>query len=151
MIRRATQADLEALSRLEGELFPVGPWSEGALRSQLDHPDGWTAVATEEGPIQAYALLRRVVDEVELLRIGVAPAFRRHGLGRALLEAGGSWAASLGAATIHLEVRARDPIATAFYRSLGFEIRGRRPHYYGAGEDALLMARSSSAARVPIP
>ncbi len=146
MIRSATVADLHALADLERRLFPAGPWSRGSLAEAVDSADVFSAVASVGGTARAYAILRRAADEAELLRIGVSPDLRRQGLGRALLTAGERWAVGSGAVRIFLEVRALDPRATAFYGALGYLPCGRRPHYYGPGEDALLMARPLSVA-----
>ena len=45
-----------------------------------------------------------------------------------------------GIVEMTLEVRVSNGAAQALYRSFGFEIVGRRPHYYtDDGEDALVM------------
>ena len=81
-----------------------------------------------------------VVDgDVQILKVGVDPAWRRHGIARELLSRIASDARDLGARTCSLEVRAGNDGAQAFYRALGFESLGTRPRYYSDGEDALIM------------
>lgn len=74
-------------------------------------------------------------DEAEVLNIAVDPVFKRRGAGRALL-------AQAGGRTLHLEVRASNTDAIAFYQALGFSESGRRRAYYREPvEDAVLMRR----------
>ena len=81
-----------------------------------------------------------IVDgDVQILKVGVDPAWRRHGIARELLSRVASDARDLGARTCSLEVRAGNDGAQAFYRALDFEPLGKRPRYYSDGEDALIM------------
>ena len=48
-------------------------------------------------------------------------------------------AAERGAASMALEVAERNGPARSLYAALGFTPVGRRPGYYGAGDDALVL------------
>ena len=81
-----------------------------------------------------------VVDgDLQILKVGVDPAWRRHGIARVLLARVADDARNLGARTSSLEVRAANAGAQALYAALGYETLGRRPRYYSDGEDALIM------------
>ncbi|NHM14615.1 tRNA (adenosine(37)-N6)-threonylcarbamoyltransferase complex transferase subunit TsaD [Xiamenia xianingshaonis] len=81
-----------------------------------------------------------VVDgQVQILKVGVDPAFRRRGIARELLSRVAADGRDLGASTCSLEVRAGNAGARAFYESLGMHALGTRPRYYSDGEDALIM------------
>lgn len=70
----------------------------------------------------------------------VAPAFRRQGVGRALLRAAFAQLCSEGAVFCFLEVRESNAPAIALYQSLGFAAVGRRRGFYQTpAEDALVM------------
>ena len=77
----------------------------------------------------------------------VERAYRRHGMGTALLQACAEWAAGLasfkkGEFTLRLEVRASNVAALALYQHHGFILEGRRRAYYSTPtEDALLLGR----------
>ncbi len=62
--------------------------------------------------------------------MGVLPAWRRRGIGRALLDAVVAEAGARGIASIVLEVAADNEAARRLYAALGFVQVGRRPRYY---------------------
>lgn len=79
----------------------------------------------------------------ELESMVVDESFRRNGIGNALMRAVLEWAATLGARSLRLEVRAGNDRAIRFYRSLGLSSMGTRPGYYrDPPEDGLLMGQS---------
>ncbi|MCM0019618.1 MAG: GNAT family N-acetyltransferase, partial [Tagaea sp.] len=77
-----------------------------------------------------------------LLTLGVAPEYRRQGLGAALVRAVA--AVVPRARSLHLEVAADNAPALTLYRTLGFGQIGRRKDYYrrqdGHLADALTFA-----------
>ena len=76
----------------------------------------------------------------ELEGVFVDRAYRRQGIGGALVAACLAWAAGTGATTIRLEVRASNAAALALYRRHGFATIGVRPAYYSVPlEDAVLL------------
>jgi ribosomal-protein-alanine N-acetyltransferase len=77
-------------------------------------------------------LARAAAGEAEILTLAVMPPARGQGLGRALLQSAAAHAASLGAASVFLEVGADNPAALALYASLGFDRVGQRKAYYAA-------------------
>ena len=99
-------------------------------------------VAEEDGEVVAAVAARTVADEAEILNLAVAPAWRRRGVGRGLMDAVIADSAREGAARVFLEVRESNVAARAFYSRLGFLLRGRRTAYYrNPVEDALVLAR----------
>jgi ribosomal-protein-alanine N-acetyltransferase len=114
-------------------------WDAAALSSLLANPAvgvmGW-----EQGrEIVAYLLYQRVAEEAEILRIGVMPGQRRHGLAGRLLAEFLGWARSQGITRVLLDVRAGNAAALALYRRAGFHHKGTRARYYrNPAEDALL-------------
>lgn len=93
--------------------------------------------------ICGYAVLMPVLEEAELLNIGVAAGRQRKGLGRAMLREMLDAARNKNMRRVYLEVRPSNAAAIALYRSAGFaEIGVRRGYYQNANgsEDALLMA-----------
>lgn len=141
-VRPARGADLVRLAEIEAASF-ADPWPVDLLAVELVHPQAILLVASRgREPAAAYAVFRHAAGEAELLRVGVAPAERRRGLARALVEAGLTWLRAEKVEVCHLEVRVDNHGAIALYESLGFECTGRRREYYRDGTDALLYAKS---------
>ena len=81
-----------------------------------------------------------IVDgDVQILKIGTDPAWRRRGIARQLISRVASDARDLGAKTVSLEVRISNAGAQAFYETLGMRQIGKRPRYYSDREDAVIM------------
>lgn len=137
--RRATAADADALAALDATCFDIG-WDAAAMRTLLsgELTLAWRRDVGDQ--MAAAVLVRWVAGEGEVLRIGVAPAYRRQGHARALMTAVIDELGPSLTHGLHLEVRASNVAARALYTTLGFEDVGRREHYYVAPvEDAVLM------------
>ncbi len=116
------------------------PWSTQEFQTLLQSPHVFAA-----GDQRAFALVRVIADEAELLTIATDPAFQRQGLARQVMAGWQAEAARRGAVTAFLEVAADNTPAINLYESCGFESCGRRAAYYqrtqGQAADALLMQR----------
>ena len=124
-------------------------FGEGWTRSQcagiLPMPGVSLMIArVNGGRPAAFSLFRTIADEGELLLLAVAPEFRRHGIGRKLLDHFLEEARQAGVSRVHLEVREGNP-AVVLYRHAGFTLAGRRTKYYrgrfGGEFDALTLHR----------
>lgn len=141
-------AAADELARLERDCLS-DPWSPADLALYLGSGAvvGWILRAAAEPQRAAgYALFQLLPGEAELLRMGVAPALRRRGLGRRLLAGCLAELAAGGRPLCHLEVRAGNRAARALYERLGFAAVGRRRGYYADGEDAVRYRRGDVAA-----
>lgn len=134
------------LSGMHGVCF-TETWSADAMAGLLDMPgaegviavDGQSLTPAMEPPGPAGMVLWRVAgDEAEILTIAVLPPWRRHGLGRRLLDHAMAESRTQGAAAMFLEVAADNVNAQALYQARGFVQVGVRKGYY-AGKDALVM------------
>ena len=142
VIEPSSERDVQNFAALAREGGVPG-WSEGSVRSVLADPNAIARVARRQGSdASGFVLARCAADEVEVLIAAVAGPMRRAGIGTALVTAVLDEAARVGARTAHLEVRASNAAAIALYELLGFVAVGRRPRYYGATEDAILMSRT---------
>jgi len=135
--------DVEAVARLERELFAHDPWSVEQFWGELAHvPETrWYAVHEDGSGIDGYAGLFAVPPEADVQTIGVAPQSQGHGLGRELLSALVAEAERRGCVQLFLEVRVDNAAAIGLYERAGFERQGRRRNYYGDGIDALVLRR----------
>ncbi|GLR66545.1 N-acetyltransferase GCN5 [Acidocella aquatica] len=121
------------LARLHAGAFPGDPWDERSFATLLGQP-GVVCFVDERG---GFLLLRTVLDEAEILTIGVTAP--RQGIGGALMRQAIRAAGWQGVRTIHLEVAADNAAARALYASLGFTQTGFRKAYYPDGGDALTL------------
>ncbi len=121
------------------------PWSPGDFAECL--AVGMSIfVAETDAALIGYVVGRSVLDEAEILNVGVAPPARRHGVARALV--GALLAAFAGAAvrSVFLEVRESNFPARALYQSFAFQEVGRRPRYYRRPVEDAVILRAGIAA-----
>lgn len=137
--------DAGRLAELHAASFPKA-WDAAAIRDLFAGP-GVFAFVLPGG----FILARAVGDEAEILTLAVAPAARRQGIARVLIQAAASHALGLGARTLFLEVATGNDPARRLYAGLGFTAAGRRKAYYGAEDAHVLKAALPLANPVPIP
>lgn len=93
----------------------------------------------------AFALIRVVADEAEILTLATDPVHRRSGMGLALLGEAETLLRSKNVAKIFLEVSDANQPAQALYAKAGFAETARRPNYYvtpaGQRVDALILQK----------
>jgi ribosomal-protein-alanine N-acetyltransferase len=126
------------------------PWQRISFLSELTCRDALDVVVLDPlgRQILAYACLRLTLDEIHLLKIAVAPLWRRRGIASWLLDYCFGPAQRREARQVYLEVRRSNVSATEFYSKVGFQIIGTRPKYYtDTGEDALIMMKSLEEAQ----
>lgn len=140
-MRDMTPADVDAVLAIE-QAVQAYPWTRGNFMDALSN--GYVCRVDEEnGEIRGYAVLMPVLDEAELLNIGVAVGQQRKGLGRMMLSEILALARARNLRRVFLEVRASNTAALALYRSSGFSGIGVRRGYYqntNGSEDAITMA-----------
>ncbi len=119
-------------------------WSAAQCLSMLTLPDSQLLIAYNQDAIAGFAISRWVLDEEELMMIGILPEFQRLGIGKQLLLHVIDIAKTAARSKLYLEVRANNP-AIEFYRSMLFTPIGSRPNYYlstdGNRYDAVTMQR----------
>jgi len=130
---QAGMAHAPVLALMHAVAFPHDPWDALSFATLLAQP-GVLGLVDERG---GFLLLRLVLDEAEVLTIGVTAP--RQGLGEALMRAGLAEATARGGRDMHLEVAETNAPARALYAKLGFTQVGRRRAYYPDGGDALAL------------
>jgi ribosomal-protein-alanine N-acetyltransferase len=139
-IRDAVDRDLPRILEIERLAFP-SPWSLASFERELTLPFSRVMVATPDDGSSIVGFLCRwlIADECHVLNIAVHPDARRMGIGTVLITEAISEARSSGADVVTLEVRRTNLAARQLYRKFDFEERRLRRHYYGPGEDAIIM------------
>ena len=141
VFRRMREADLPRVMEIERAAFSH-PWSEDLVRRELSHEFSTVLLATDGpgGPVQGFAVVWLVHDELHVLNVAVAPEARRRGVAGALLDEAEARAGARGARVAMLEVRRSNAPAIGLYRARGYREVAVRPRYYAEdGEDALVM------------
>ena len=149
-IRDATDRDLPRIIEIERLAFPA-PWSLASFQRELTLPFSRIMVAlpaasheherddSDNGKIAGFLCRWLIADECHVLNIAVHPESRRLGIGTVLLAEAIAEARSTGTGVVSLEVRRSNLPARQLYRKFDFEERRLRRHYYGPGEDAIIM------------
>jgi len=141
-VRRATEADLEALTALWIEitrhhrdldpLFTLRQGAEGTIRSLLSSWLGDRAagvfVSEPAGEVVGFVCVRidrappilREVERAEITDLGVRRDHRRRGLGRWLVEAALAWVRERNVGRVEVRVVSGNREGEAFWRALGF-------------------------------
>ena len=138
-------ADLESAVQLD-------PWTHAQvldIAPMLHTSEYIGAVVEQSGQLLAYVVARTMLDECEILSVGVVNHLRGRGLGKQVLQQLFDQLPT-EIATVHLEVRVSNEPALKLYQGLGFVEVGRRKGYYAPTlntferEDARLMSRHIS-------
>ena len=124
----------EKLSNLHQKCFPNKPWSADDFRDLKQ--SGCEIIMSQNG----FIVYRIIVDEAEIITIGVNPENRRSGIASAMIGIIEKTIKNQGVKKIFLEVALTNTPALKLYENMGFKRVGIRPKYYD-GIDAILMAK----------
>lgn len=129
------QKMLDKIAELHKLCFPHKPWSAddfGELKKS-----GCEIVASQNG----FIVWRTVLDESEIITIGVHPDARGTGIAIAMIGLMENEIKKNGASKIFLEVSHTNTPAIKLYEKCGFVQIGKRKNYYSDGTDAILMQK----------
>lgn len=138
-VRSARPGDAGAVTRLLDVIYSEQRWFVGdaaasasslAARIAVDDPSrSLHLVAVAGRDLAGWLELHRSpvwrLEHVAVLTLAVAPAYRRHGVGRSLLRRSYEWCRREGVLKVSLNVRAGNTAAIALYESEGFALEGR--------------------------
>ena len=144
-IEPATLQSLDHAARLHALCFPGESWSradfEGILR--IAGASGHWAIdpAASQREPSGFLFDMLLGHAGEIVTLGVAPAARRRGAARALVENLLARARALGIASLTLEVADDNAGALALYETLGFQPVGTRRGYYRRPDASMMDAQ----------
>ena len=121
--------DAAAIAALHGASFNRG-WTEQEIEQLLLDRFVVAHRAAFGGRMAGFIITRLVQGEAEILSVAIAPARRRKGVGRRLLDLHLRRLAGLGARVVVLEVDENTVAARELYRRFGFNEAARREGYY---------------------
>ncbi len=132
--------DLPGVAALHATCFEDS-WHAELLSKILSAPGTFGLFCRPRGKTIGFIICSSSGQEGEILSLAVAPAVRRNGLGGVLLDAAKTHAITQEIDALFLEVAEDNMAARRLYENSGFEVIGRRPHYYrrryGPNVDAL--------------
>jgi ribosomal-protein-alanine N-acetyltransferase len=137
--------DIEAVLAIEQQSFTM-PWTDVMFRSELQNERTShmlvARVAQADDRIVGYLGYRVVLDEMHVVLVAVAPAWRQRGIARQMMCQAMDQARAAGCTRATLEVRVSNTPAQQLYYGLRFAPVGTRPKYYvRPTEDALILWR----------
>ncbi len=139
LIRHAQADDVAAVAALEAQVFP-DPWPAHLYAQEVCQSLRFQRVVYNAGGyLSAYLFACWQADELHVLKVATHPMYYGLGLATTLLHEAAAEAVRGHGRGIILEVRPANHRAVQLYRHLGYRVIGRRPRYYGDGEDALVM------------
>jgi ribosomal-protein-alanine N-acetyltransferase len=144
-----TADEIDDVMAVERACF-TNPWTEEMHRAELANPDRSHFLLARAGDqVVGACTYWRVLDEIHINNIAVVPAFRRAGIGSALLARVLQEGRAGGAARVLLEVRRSNEAARRLYGRAGFVLTQIRRRYYSdPDEDALVLTCDLSSADV---
>ena len=118
-----------------------GIWSRSQWKKELTDPKRICLGVIESANKQLLGICSAwlITDELQITFVAVNPTHQRKGLGRYLLSDLIKRSESFQINHMHLEVKANNETAKAFYKSIGFKTIGTRFNFYKDGNDALLL------------
>lgn len=132
-------SDIDAVVVIEHESFSV-PWTKDAFKQEIVNDRAHYLVMEEDNKIIGYGGFWQILDEGHFTNLAITPSYRNKGLGKKLIEAMLNFARTLDIASVTLEVRENNENALRAYKTLGFQIEGKRSRYYtNPVEDAMIM------------
>lgn len=144
ILEKTPHWSLDSWVELTGKAPPVkriALVARGSLPATTGSVPARLGLASEiELEIAGFIVARSLPPEAELESIGVIMQWQRRGIGRRLVVALVGELEKAKVEKLHLEVRASNGTAIAFYLSIGFAECGHRTRYYADPvEDAVLM------------
>ena len=142
-LRSYQPEDFEKLYEIDQACYePAVAYSRRELRNYLRFPDAECVVGEVEGEKVGFCLTIREGARGHIITIDVLEAFRRTGVGAALLAEVEGELAINGVREIGLETATDNDTAIAFWKKHGYRTLGVWKGYYPGGRDAYAMSKA---------
>jgi [ribosomal protein S18]-alanine N-acetyltransferase len=143
-LQLACRSDAPAIASMSRDLIEAGlgwQYRSERIRELIDDPEAVTLVARDGDRLTGFAIMTFGNERAHLVLLAVRQACRRRGIAQRMTRWLVESAVTAGIVSIHVELRAQNRAAYAFYRSLGFAETLRLPGYYRGREPAIRMLR----------
>ena len=139
IIEKITENDISSLVKIDEIVFG-GTFKESDFLGYVDSSIYRFYVAKIDGVNVGYIGYTVIVDEAEIINVGVLPEYRGLKIGNALMDTLIDDLKKSNASCVHLEVRKSNFVAISMYEKYGFIVVGTsKNHYTDPTEDALRM------------
>ncbi len=141
-LRSYQPEDFETLYAIDQVCYPRGiAYSKRSLRWFLALPGADCIVAEAGGQVAGFILSEAEGRHGHIITIDVLEAFRRSGIGSALVREAERQLLKRGVRAVELETAHDNDAAIAFWQKHGYRTRGMYKRYYLGRVDALAMAK----------
>ena len=138
---RSEASAIATMSRLQVEYGLRWRWTPSKIRKCIDDREIMVLVASIDGEIEGFAIMKFLDDDAHLLLLAVQPKARKSGIGRALVDWLERSCETAGIQRVRLEVRASNDAARRFYEALGYRFVSQIGAYYDKREAAAIMVK----------
>lgn len=119
------------------------PWTQQQFDDYFLTDNKVYELIYDKDKLIGFSLCSVVLDEAELLLLGVHPDYRQQGVGKELLTCSTQQLKTKHIKQLFLETRESNKRAILFYQSFGFKELARRKNYYHHPvEDGIMMSLS---------
>lgn len=136
-VHEAEQEDLLTVSEIHGASFNRG-WSDGEIEKLLAQDSYSCLVARRQGKSAAkllgFVVVKKVLDEAEIISIATHPKSRRQGSAKHLLNTVLRQLQNDRVKLLFLEVDEQNRPAIELYKELGFQQVAKRDGYYSQSD-----------------
>ena len=129
--------DLDQVLKIDNSLFELDKYSIQTFKDAIENDTQKLIVASADNNVVGYILFSYIMDEAELLKIGVTTQYQRLGVGKLLHDSMLQNLKEQSVKNIFLEVRIDNNSAIKFYEKNGYEKVTIREKYY-QGTDAVI-------------
>jgi [ribosomal protein S18]-alanine N-acetyltransferase len=142
----ALRSDAQRIALMSRDHIEAGlgwSWDASRVRRSLSDPATNVVVVRDQSValLRAFGIMHYGDDDAHLLLFAVDPAWRRRGLGTALLGWLEQVARAAGAVRVDLECRQSNAAALAFYAARGYAQTRLMPGYYQGRETSVRMRK----------
>ncbi|WP_195269422.1 ribosomal protein S18-alanine N-acetyltransferase [Eubacterium sp. 1001713B170207_170306_E7] len=139
-IREMRKQDASNLYEI-GQACGLGSWSLESYVNEYNNPIAKYLVVEAEGQVVGFAGIWCVVDEAQVMNVGILGKYRQNGLGTQLMAALIKTARAQGCSCMTLEVKETNVAAIRLYKKMGFSAASIRENYYPDHANGLMMRR----------
>jgi ribosomal-protein-alanine N-acetyltransferase len=136
-----TNSDLAQVIKIENASFSTDAYQIEDFHHVYRKCCDLSIVAEISGQIAGYMMTCLLLDRGHIFSLAVAPAFRRRGVGEALLRYTVDRLNARGIGKIDLEVRKTNKAGRSFWEQMGFIPVDTIADFYDDGAEALLMRK----------